>query len=67
MNQQDTQSKLETLTQVHESAKKKIRITEEELDRALRCNKDQEKVVEQYRSKYDRITELIQDVWEAEV
>lgn len=44
---------------MHESAKKKIRITEEELDRALRFNKDQEKVVDEYRNKYDRITELI--------
>jgi len=34
-------------------------MTEEELDRALRYNKEQEKVLEELRTKYDRITDLI--------
>jgi len=34
-------------------------LTEEELDRALRHDKEQEQVLQELRTKYDRITDLI--------
>ena len=42
-------------------------ILEEELEKSLQANQDFERNIQQSKEKYDRLTELIQDVWLAEV
>lgn len=56
---QQTKSSVQELLHVHDLAKKKVMILEEELEKSLQANQDFEQIIQQNREKYDRLTELI--------
>lgn len=52
---------------MHDLTKKKVKIMEEELEKALQTSQILEETVQTNRKKFNQLVDLIKDIWSEEV
>lgn len=60
--EEDT-TELDGVKQLHDMTKTKIKILEEELEKALQKIQNREETIVADRKKFDRLSDLIKDIW----
>ena len=64
--EEDT-TELDGVKQLHDMTKTKIKILEEELEKALQKIQNREETIVADRKKFDRLSDLIKDIWQQEI
>ena len=64
---QEDSTELEDVKKLHDMTKTKIKILEEELEKALQKVQSREDTVNAERKKMERLADLIKEIWQQEV
>lgn len=63
----DEGQQLSEVRKHHDLSKKKVKILEEELEKALQTSQTLEETVQTTRKKFNQLVDLIKDIWHEEV
>lgn len=64
---QEDSTELEDVKKLHDMTKTKIKILEEELEKALQKVQSREDTINADRKKMERLADLIKEIWQQEV
>ena len=64
---QEDSTELEDVKKLHDMTKTKIKILEEELEKALQKVQSREDTINTDRKKMERLADLIKEIWQQEV
>ena len=64
---QEDSTELEDVKKLHDMTKTKIKILEEELEKALQKVQSREDTINTERKKMERLADLIKEIWQQEV
>ena len=64
---QEDSTELDEVKQLHNMIKTKIKILEEELEKALQKVQSREDTINAERKKMERLADLIKEIWQQEV